>query len=140
MKKDVVRNISPPIKILFAGVIGGFAMCNTCIAGSEIPFIPHDLTGFYWGANSAFAADFDNDGDIDVGQSTFAAPNHPVFSQPATLHWKMNQGGNPLGAAMRPEDLASAYLFLSSRDNAASITGSIVSVDAGSLLRWTRPA
>ena len=50
------------------------------------------------------------------------------------------RSGNPMGLAMQPQDLASAYLFLSSRDNAASITGSIMSVDAGSMLRWTRPA
>ena len=57
------------------------------------------------------------------------------FSVPATE--ARLRGNNPLGAAMQPPDLAPAYLFISSRDNAASITGFIVTVDAGSLLRWT---
>lgn len=50
------------------------------------------------------------------------------------------RGSNPLGLAMQPGDLASAYLFLSSRTNAATITGTIFTVDAGSSLRWTRPS
>jgi NAD(P)-dependent dehydrogenase (short-subunit alcohol dehydrogenase family) len=46
--------------------------------------------------------------------------------------------GNPLQMALEPSDLAGAYVFLSSRDNARGITGSIVSVDAGSTLRMPR--
>ncbi|HEY3909753.1 MAG TPA: 3-(cis-5,6-dihydroxycyclohexa-1,3-dien-1-yl)propanoate dehydrogenase [Stellaceae bacterium] len=46
--------------------------------------------------------------------------------------------GNPLHLAMEPADLAGAYVFLASRANARGITGSIVSVDAGSTLRMPR--
>jgi hypothetical protein len=41
--------------------------------------------------------------------------------------------------ALEPADLAGAYLFLSSRTNARGITGTIVTVDAGSMLRLPRP-
>ncbi len=47
--------------------------------------------------------------------------------------------GNPLHLAMEPADLAGAYVFLASRANARGVTGSIVSVDAGSTLRMPRP-
>ena len=47
--------------------------------------------------------------------------------------------GNPLRLTLEPEDLAGAYVFLASRANARGITGSIVSVDAGSTLRMPRP-
>jgi NAD(P)-dependent dehydrogenase (short-subunit alcohol dehydrogenase family) len=46
--------------------------------------------------------------------------------------------GNPLQLALEPADLAGAYVFLASRANARGITGSIVSVDAGSTLRMPR--
>ncbi len=46
--------------------------------------------------------------------------------------------GNPLHLALDPADLAGAYAFLASRANARGITGSIVSVDAGSTLRMRR--
>ncbi len=46
--------------------------------------------------------------------------------------------GNPLQMALEPADLAGAYVFLASRANARGITGSIVSVDAGSTLRMPR--
>jgi NAD(P)-dependent dehydrogenase (short-subunit alcohol dehydrogenase family) len=46
--------------------------------------------------------------------------------------------GNPLQLTLEPEDLAGAYVFLASRANARGITGSIVSVDAGSTLRMPR--
>ena len=39
---------------------------------------------------------------------------------------------NPL----QPRDIASAYLFLASRGNAAGITGTIIPTDAGAMLRW----
>ena len=47
--------------------------------------------------------------------------------------------GNPLRLALEPADLAGAYVFLASRANARGITGSVVSVDAGSTLRMPRP-
>jgi len=46
--------------------------------------------------------------------------------------------GNPLQLALEPEDLAGTYVFLASRTNARGITGSIVGVDAGSILRPMR--
>ncbi len=46
--------------------------------------------------------------------------------------------GNPLQLALEPADLAGAYVFLASRANAHGITGSVVSVDAGSTLRPMR--
>jgi NAD(P)-dependent dehydrogenase (short-subunit alcohol dehydrogenase family) len=46
--------------------------------------------------------------------------------------------GNPLRLALDPSDLAGAYVFLASRINARGITGSVVSVDAGSTLRMPR--
>ena len=71
------------------------------------------------------------------GLGSMGQGEHSHFSDPATE--ARLRGNNPWGAAMQLPDLASAYLFLSSRDNAASITGSIVTVDAGSQLRWSRP-
>jgi NAD(P)-dependent dehydrogenase (short-subunit alcohol dehydrogenase family) len=47
--------------------------------------------------------------------------------------------GNPLRMALMPDDLAGAYLFLASRRDARGITGSIITVDAGSMLRMPRP-
>jgi NAD(P)-dependent dehydrogenase (short-subunit alcohol dehydrogenase family) len=46
--------------------------------------------------------------------------------------------GNPLHMALEPEDLAGTYVFLASRANARGITGTIVGVDAGSILRPMR--
>ena len=46
--------------------------------------------------------------------------------------------GNPLQIALDPADLAGAFVFLASRANARGITGSVVSVDAGSTLRMMR--
>jgi 2,3-dihydroxy-2,3-dihydrophenylpropionate dehydrogenase len=46
---------------------------------------------------------------------------------------------NPLRIALEPPDLAGAYLFLASRDNARGITGTILTVDAGATLRIPRP-
>jgi NAD(P)-dependent dehydrogenase (short-subunit alcohol dehydrogenase family) len=40
---------------------------------------------------------------------------------------------------LQPDDLAGAYVFLASRNNAHGITGTIVTVDAGAMLRMPRP-
>jgi len=48
------------------------------------------------------------------------------------------RAGNPLRTVLTPEDLAGAYVFLASRRNARGITGSIVTVDAGAMLRLPR--
>jgi NAD(P)-dependent dehydrogenase (short-subunit alcohol dehydrogenase family) len=50
------------------------------------------------------------------------------------------RGGNPLQMALHPADLAGAYVFLSSRASARGVTGSIVTVDAGAMLRVPRRA
>ena len=50
------------------------------------------------------------------------------------------RGGNPLGIAMEPRDLAGAYVLLASRASARAITGEIIVVDAGARLRRTRLA
>ena len=42
---------------------------------------------------------------------------------------------NPLHIALEPADIAGAYVFLSSRTSARGITGTIVRVDAGGMLR-----
>jgi NAD(P)-dependent dehydrogenase (short-subunit alcohol dehydrogenase family) len=49
------------------------------------------------------------------------------------------RSGNPLRLALQPEDLAGAYVFLASRRDARGITGAILTVDAGGLLRMPRP-
>ena len=49
------------------------------------------------------------------------------------------RAGNPLHVALEPADLAGAYLYLSSRSDARGITGTIVNVDAGAMLRQPRP-
>jgi NAD(P)-dependent dehydrogenase (short-subunit alcohol dehydrogenase family) len=48
------------------------------------------------------------------------------------------RAGNPLRTVLMPDDLAGAYVFLASRRNARGITGSIVTVDAGAMLRMPR--
>lgn len=55
------------------------------------------------------------------------------FADPATE--ERMRANNPLKMALQPRDIANAYLFLASRENAAGITGSIIPTDAGSLLR-----
>jgi NAD(P)-dependent dehydrogenase (short-subunit alcohol dehydrogenase family) len=47
---------------------------------------------------------------------------------------------NPLQIALQPSDLAGAYVFLASRTSARGITGTIITADAGSSLRWSRPS
>jgi NAD(P)-dependent dehydrogenase (short-subunit alcohol dehydrogenase family) len=49
------------------------------------------------------------------------------------------RAANPLHIALEPADLAGAYLFLSSRRDARGLTGTIVTVDAGAMLRQPRP-
>ena len=63
-----------------------------------------------------------------AGESQFSQPG---FDQRLSMN-------NPLGLAMQPEDLAGAYVYLSSRTDARGITGTILKVDAGSNLKWMR--
>lgn len=62
--------------------------------------------------------------------------NRSQFAEPGTA--ERIARGNPLQLALDPADLAGAYVFLASRANARGITGSVVSVDAGSTLRPVR--
>src|SRR5579863_1606630 len=48
------------------------------------------------------------------------------------------QAGNPLHIALMPDDLAWAYVFLASRNSGRGVTGSILTVDAGAMLRMPR--
>jgi NAD(P)-dependent dehydrogenase (short-subunit alcohol dehydrogenase family) len=58
------------------------------------------------------------------------------FTDPGTE--ERLRGGNPLQLALQPADLAGTYAFLSSRTVARGITGTIVTVDAGAMLRVPR--
>jgi len=49
------------------------------------------------------------------------------------------QAGNPLRVTLMPDDLAWAYVFLAFRNSGRGVTGSIVTVDAGAMLRVPRP-
>jgi NAD(P)-dependent dehydrogenase (short-subunit alcohol dehydrogenase family) len=48
------------------------------------------------------------------------------------------RAGNPLQVALQPDDIAGAYVFLASKRGAGSITGTVVTVDAGATLRMPR--
>jgi NAD(P)-dependent dehydrogenase (short-subunit alcohol dehydrogenase family) len=48
------------------------------------------------------------------------------------------RAGNPLRLALDNRDLAGAYVYLASRDNARGVTGTVVTVDAGAMLRMAR--
>jgi NAD(P)-dependent dehydrogenase (short-subunit alcohol dehydrogenase family) len=48
------------------------------------------------------------------------------------------RAGNPLRLALLPDDIAGAYVFLASRRDARGITGAILTVDAGAMLRVPR--
>jgi NAD(P)-dependent dehydrogenase (short-subunit alcohol dehydrogenase family) len=56
-----------------------------------------------------------------------------------SIDWEERlRAGSPLQLVIQPQDLASAYVFLASRENARAMTGVIVHVDAGSSLRMPR--
>jgi NAD(P)-dependent dehydrogenase (short-subunit alcohol dehydrogenase family) len=69
------------------------------------------------------------------GLATLGREGHSHFADPGTEERLRN---NPLHMALQPDDLAGAYLFLASRQHAAGITGTVVTVDAGSTLRMPR--
>jgi NAD(P)-dependent dehydrogenase (short-subunit alcohol dehydrogenase family) len=58
------------------------------------------------------------------------------FADPSTE--ERMRTNNPLQIALAPGDLAGAYVFLSSRTNARGITGTVLTVDAGAILRVAR--
>jgi NAD(P)-dependent dehydrogenase (short-subunit alcohol dehydrogenase family) len=70
------------------------------------------------------------------GLTSLGNDDRSQFQNPGTE--ERLRGGNPLRMALMPEDLAGAYVFLASRNNARGVTGSIVTVDAGSMLRMPR--
>ena len=70
------------------------------------------------------------------GLAVLRQDDRSQFTDPGTE--ERLRGGNPLQLALQPADLAGAYVFLSSRTSARGITGTIVTVDAGSMLRVPR--
>jgi len=70
------------------------------------------------------------------GPATLGNDDRSQFADPTVAD--RLRASNPLQVALEPADLAGAYVFLASRNNASGITGSIVTVDAGSTLRQPR--
>src|SRR5262249_44763958 len=70
------------------------------------------------------------------GLSALRQEGRSHFANPDTE--ERLRAGNPLQLALAPGDLAGAYVFLSSRANARGITGTILTVDAGAMLRVPR--
>ena len=71
------------------------------------------------------------------GLATLGTDDRSQFTDPAVED--RLRGGNPLRRALLPDDLAGAYVFLASRRDAGGITGTVVTVDAGAMLRMPRP-
>jgi NAD(P)-dependent dehydrogenase (short-subunit alcohol dehydrogenase family) len=71
------------------------------------------------------------------GLATLHQEGSSQFSDPGTAD--RLRAGNPLQIALQPDDIAGAYLFLAST-SARGITGTVVTVDAGSTLRVPRRA
>jgi len=70
------------------------------------------------------------------GLATLHQDDSSQFANPAIAD--RLRAGNPLRMALQPDDLAGAYAFLASRRDARGITGSIITVDAGAMLRMPR--
>jgi NAD(P)-dependent dehydrogenase (short-subunit alcohol dehydrogenase family) len=70
------------------------------------------------------------------GLTALGNDDRSQFANPA-IEERM-RAGNPLRLALMPDDLAGAYVFLASRRDAKGITGTILTVDAGTLLRAPR--
>jgi 2,3-dihydroxy-2,3-dihydrophenylpropionate dehydrogenase len=71
------------------------------------------------------------------GLQTLGNDDRSQFSAPDMA--ERLRTGNPLHIALMPDDIAGAYVFLASRNGARGVTGSIVTVDAGAMLRMPRP-
>jgi NAD(P)-dependent dehydrogenase (short-subunit alcohol dehydrogenase family) len=71
------------------------------------------------------------------GLSSLGNDDRSQFADPGIA--ERLRAGNPLHLALEPADLAGAYVFLASRRDARGITGTIVTVDAGAMLRQPRP-
>jgi NAD(P)-dependent dehydrogenase (short-subunit alcohol dehydrogenase family) len=70
------------------------------------------------------------------GLAALGSDDRSQFANPAIE--ERLRAGNPLRLALRPDDLAGAYLFLASRRDARGITGTILTVDGGAMLRVPR--
>jgi NAD(P)-dependent dehydrogenase (short-subunit alcohol dehydrogenase family) len=70
------------------------------------------------------------------GLAALGSDDRSQFSNPAIE--ERLRAGNPLRLALQPDDLAGTYAFLASRRDARGITGTIVTVDAGAMLRVPR--
>src|SRR5437868_762092 len=70
------------------------------------------------------------------GLAALGNDDRSQFANPATE--ERLRTGNPLHLALQPDDLAGAYVFLASRRDAKGITGTIVTVDGGAMLRVPR--
>jgi 2,3-dihydroxy-2,3-dihydrophenylpropionate dehydrogenase len=68
------------------------------------------------------------------GLSTMHEDSSSQFAAPGMA--ERLAAGNPLRTTLMPDDIAGAYLFLASK-SARGITGTVVTVDAGSTLRVT---
>ena len=71
------------------------------------------------------------------GLQSLGNDDRSQFADPAIA--ERLRAGNPLHIALEPADLAGAYLFLASRRDARGITGTILTVDGGAMLRQPRP-
>ena len=71
------------------------------------------------------------------GLQSLGNDDRSQFSDPAIA--ERLRASNPLHKALSPGDIAGAYVFLAARGSAAGITGTVVTVDAGSSLRMPRP-
>lgn len=72
------------------------------------------------------------------GLVTLQQDGSSQFSDPGVA--ERLRSGNPLQVALQPDDIAGAYVFLASKRGAGSITGTVVTVDAGATLRMPRRA
>jgi NAD(P)-dependent dehydrogenase (short-subunit alcohol dehydrogenase family) len=70
------------------------------------------------------------------GLASLGNDDRSQFADPAIAD--RLSSGNPLRIALQPDDLAGAYLFLASRRDAHGITGTVLTVDAGAMLRMPR--
>jgi NAD(P)-dependent dehydrogenase (short-subunit alcohol dehydrogenase family) len=80
-------------------------------------------------------------GGVQTDLRGLAALGHSEQSHwaAAGVDWEERlRASSPLQIVIQPQDLASAYVFLASRENARAMTGVIVQVDAGSSLRMLR--
>ncbi|MGE5268463.1 MAG: 3-(cis-5,6-dihydroxycyclohexa-1,3-dien-1-yl)propanoate dehydrogenase [Thiohalocapsa sp.] len=71
------------------------------------------------------------------GLQSLSNDDRSQFAEPAMA--ERLRAANPLHIALVPADIAGAYVFLAARGSAGGITGTVVTVDAGSTLRMPRP-